>query len=166
MTVLHVTPRVTLTALSPSLGGEVWARATAKGKACPGQVLGHRLAYQGGPETGENGAVVRGTDTFQRASGSLEKATVPGSWHMPTRWRGCPPGISGGNAPAEQCKCGGLPWALPEAPLLEPLNMGQRQMEGPLWIKVMATLRDGKNKFLGGSKGGDSAARRGNKHPD
>lgn len=42
MTVFHVTPRVTLTALSHSLG--CW---------------GHRLAYQGGPEMGENGAVVR-----------------------------------------------------------------------------------------------------------
>lgn len=36
-----------------------------------------------------------------------EKATAPGSWRMPTRWRGCPPGTSGGNVPEEQREWGG-----------------------------------------------------------
>lgn len=165
MTVLHVTPRVTLTALGPSLGGEVWARATAKGKACPGQALGHRLAYQGGPETGENRAVVRGTDTFQRASGSLEKATVPGSWHRPTRWRGCPPGISGGNVPAEQQK-GGVTMGPPRSLTPGALQHGTWTDGGPPVGHVMAALREGRNKLLGGSQAADNAAGRGNKHPD
>lgn len=145
---------MTLTALDHSPGGEVWTRATTRGKACPGQ------AYQGGPETGENGAIVWCLYTFQRASGSLEKATAPGSWHMPRHWHGCPPGTSGGSAPAQQRKQGwGLDYQGTSQKLRsrKPLNAGHRRMEGllspsppqeerPLCIKVIADLKRGKKQ--------------------
>lgn len=102
-----------------------------KRKIILGQALGHRVAYQEAQRWGEKQAALRCRDTFQRALGSLGKATVPGSWHMPTRWRGCPPGTSGGSAPVEQkqVELGGLSRHLLEAQLLELLKTGYRLEE-------------------------------------
>lgn len=47
------------TAPIPPWGNKALEGATARGKSFPGQALGHRPAYQGGPKMGENQAILK-----------------------------------------------------------------------------------------------------------
>lgn len=147
-------------------------------KSFPGQAPRHMLEYQGAPRWEKTKLFPGCRGTFQRASSSLEKAIALESWHMPTRWHGCPPGTSGGSAPAEQRKQGR--WELRDLPETMPLELLKPDCEascplpyprskGPtLCLKVTVTLnrKEPRNKFLCGSEGGDSGPGRGNKHLD
>lgn len=110
----HVTQWVRLTALSCFLGGiRNWQRLQEENHS-QFRPWDTRLNIREAPRWEKIKLFPGCRDTFQRASGSLEKAIALESWHMPTRWHGCPPGTSGGSAPAEQQKQGR--WDLRDLP--------------------------------------------------
>lgn len=160
MTVLCVTRWVTLTVLSHSLGGRgaVRRRRRRQQEGNPSHVRPwdtgwHARAAQ---RQGKTELFSRCKDTFQRASGSLVKATAPGSWHTPTHWRGRPLGSSGENAPAKRGseRGGGLIRGPPRGPAPGALE-DRTQTDGVFLptpaVKVPPSSR--RNKFLCGCKG-------------